>query len=133
MHVGVYDFLRSESESELDNQLSGILSEANKQTNMHTCVSVFVYVCGTRANQRHNRHHRKSSVCECSLHVRARANVCWFCFANLSTVSVCLLVHTVTQKHTHTQTHKQHYKHRQIHVKSRQQINTCTQAQYLST
>ncbi len=34
---------------------------------------------------------------------RARARVCWSYFANLSTVSVCLPVHTVTHTHTHTQ------------------------------
>jgi hypothetical protein len=31
MHVGRYDCKRSESESELDNQLSGILRKENKQ------------------------------------------------------------------------------------------------------
>jgi hypothetical protein len=55
MHNGMYDCMRSESESELGNQLSGILRKANKkaavrypqkskQTNMHTCVSVNVCV-----------------------------------------------------------------------------------------
>jgi hypothetical protein len=35
--------------------------------------------------------------------VRARVpSVCWYYFANLSTVSVCLPVHTVTQTLTHT-------------------------------
>jgi hypothetical protein len=33
------------------------------------------------------------------------ARVCWYYFANLSTVSVCLPVHTVTHTHTHTHTH----------------------------
>ena len=43
MHVGMYDCMRSESESELANQLSGILKQTD--TNMHTCVSVYVNVC----------------------------------------------------------------------------------------
>ncbi len=73
-----------------------------KKKNMTTCVSVYVCVCGARANQRRTRHHRSSRVCEwCCLNVRAC--VCWCYFANLSTVSVCLPVHTVTQTHTHTQ------------------------------
>jgi hypothetical protein len=39
------DCMRSESESELGNQLSRILTKANRQkTNMHTCVSVYEYV-----------------------------------------------------------------------------------------
>ena len=44
MHVGMYDCMRSASESELGNQLSGILNRTNKQTCMHKCVSVYVYV-----------------------------------------------------------------------------------------
>ena len=66
-------------------------------------------VWGARANQRHTRHHRSSSVCEWSLHVCTR--MCWYYFADLSTVSLHLPVHTVTQNtHTlsHTQTHTQH-------------------------
>ncbi len=43
MHVGMYDCMRSESESELANQLSGILRKI-KQTNIHTCVSVYACV-----------------------------------------------------------------------------------------
>jgi hypothetical protein len=41
MHVGMYDCMRSESESELGNRLSGILRQ---EKNMHTCVSVHVGV-----------------------------------------------------------------------------------------
>ena len=102
MHVGMYDCMRSESESELGSQLSGILRKANKHAWMLVCVCVCMCLCGVRANQRHTRHHRSSRVCEWSLHVCARACACWHYFANISTVSVCLPVHTVTQKHTHT-------------------------------
>ncbi len=41
-----------------------------------------------------------SDLCMC---VCVCVCVCWYYFANLWTVSVCLPVHTVTQKHTHTQ------------------------------
>jgi hypothetical protein len=34
MHVGMYDHMRSESESELGNQLSGMLKKASKQTSI---------------------------------------------------------------------------------------------------
>ena len=63
MHVGMYDCMRSASESELDNQLSG-----------HTQLK------GVRV----------ISACY-------GVSACWHYFANLSTVSVCLPVHTVTQ------------------------------------
>jgi hypothetical protein len=77
-------------------------TQKNKQTNKHTSVSVVcMCVWGSRANQRHTRHHRSSRVCEWSLHVCVRACVLYY-FVNLSTVSVCLPVHTVTQTHTHT-------------------------------
>ena len=79
------------------------VDQKSKQTNMHTCVSVYVYVhterekisvtLVTTAAQGY-----ASDLCMC-----ARARVCWYFFANISTASVCLPVHTVTQ--THTQTH----------------------------
>jgi hypothetical protein len=39
--------------------------------------------------------------CASDLCMYTRARVCWYYFANRSTVSVCLPVHTVTQKYTH--------------------------------
>ena len=45
MHVGMYDRMRSESESELANQLSGVLRKANKQTNvLLVCLCMHVYM-----------------------------------------------------------------------------------------
>jgi hypothetical protein len=38
------------------------------------------------------------------MHVCARTRVCWYYFADLSSVSVCLPVHTVTETHKHTYT-----------------------------
>ncbi len=78
-------------------------TQKNKQTNMDTCVSVYVYAerewiiipLVTTAAQ----------ACASDLSLRVCARVCaGSYFANLSTVSVCLPVHTVTQTHTHTHT-----------------------------
>ncbi len=75
-------------------------TQESKQTNMHTCVSVNVCGGGTRANQRHTRPQLEGVrvISECM-----RARVCWDYCVHLSTVSVCLPVHTVTHTHTHTQ------------------------------
>ncbi len=100
MHVGLNDYMRSESEPELDNQLSGTLRKSNKQTSILVCLCIYVYE--ERAHQRYTRHHRSSRMSGV-ICVSARMIVCWYYFPNLSTVSVCLPVHTVTQTHTHTQ------------------------------
>ena len=42
-NVGVYDCMRSESDSELGNKLSGILRKSNKQT--CTLVCLCMYIC----------------------------------------------------------------------------------------
>jgi hypothetical protein len=63
MHVGMYDCMRSESESELGNQLSGILRKEKKK-HAYLCVCVCMCICGARANQRHTRHHRSSKACK---------------------------------------------------------------------
>jgi hypothetical protein len=45
MHVGMYDCMRSESESELGNKLSGILRKAKtKITNMYIYIHESMYV-----------------------------------------------------------------------------------------
>ena len=43
MHVGMYACMRSESESDLDNQLSGILRKANKKQDIHTHTHVCMF------------------------------------------------------------------------------------------
>ncbi len=43
LHAGMYDCMRSESESELGNHRSGILRKANKQTNVLLCL--WMYMC----------------------------------------------------------------------------------------
>ena len=42
MHVGLYACMRSESESELGNQLSGILRKASKQTCILVCLCLYM-------------------------------------------------------------------------------------------
>ncbi len=76
---------------------------------MHTCVSVYVSVYEERerisvtlVTTAAQGCARGGDLCMC-----VRARVCWYSFANLSTVSVSLPVHTVTLK-THSLTHKQH-------------------------
>jgi hypothetical protein len=64
MHAGLYDCIRSESESELTNQLSGRLRKIKTNKHPYVCVCVCMCVYGARANQRHTRHHRCSRVCE---------------------------------------------------------------------
>ncbi len=42
MHAGLYDCMRSESESELGNRLSGILRKASTQTCILVCLCMYV-------------------------------------------------------------------------------------------
>ena len=90
MHVGMYDCMRSASESELGNQLAGTLNKTNKQTNKHNCVSVYVCVYEERERISVTLVTTAAQGCASDLCMCARARVCWHYFANLSTVSVCL-------------------------------------------
>ena len=88
--------------SELGNQLSGTLRKANKQTCILVCLCMYVCMRIESESASHSsppqlKRFRVISACVC-------ARLCWYYFANLSTVSVCLLVHTVTHTHTHTHT-----------------------------
>jgi hypothetical protein len=103
MHVGMYDCMRIESESELDNQLSGILRNANKQTCILVCLCMYMCMSSESESASHSSPPQLKGVRVISACVCAR--VCWYYFLNLSTASVCLPVHTVTQTHTHTHTH----------------------------
>ena len=96
MHVGMYDCMRSESESELGNQLSGILNKTNKQTNMHNCVSVYACVYEERERISVTLVTTAAQGCASDLCMCVRARLCRYYFANLSFVSVWLPVHTVT-------------------------------------
>ena len=70
---------------------------------MHTCVSVYVCVYEDRERISVTLVTTAAQACPSDLCMCSRARVCWYYFANLSTVFVCLPVHTVTQKkHEHT-------------------------------
>jgi hypothetical protein len=105
MHVGMYACMRSESESELANQLSGILRKTNKQTSIRVCLCMHVCRRSESESASHSSPPLFKGVRVISACVHARVPcVCWSYFADLSTVSVCLPVHIVTQTHTHTHT-----------------------------
>jgi hypothetical protein len=74
---------------------------------MHTCVSVYAFVYEERERISVTLVNTAAQGCVSDLYMCTHARVCWHYFANLSTVSVCLPVHTVTPKHTHTHTHTQ--------------------------
>ena len=69
---------------------------------MHTCVSVYVCVYEERERISVTLVTTAAQGCASDLYMRARVLACWYYFANLSTVSVGLPVHTVTQKNSHT-------------------------------
>ena len=101
--------MRSETESELGNQLSGSHRKANKQTSILVCLCMYMCIRSERKSVSHSSPPQLKGVRVISACVRACA--CWHYFANISTVSVCLPVHTVTQKHTDTHTSNSHKKH----------------------
>jgi hypothetical protein len=134
MQAGMYDCMRNESESELGNQRAGLLRQ-NKQTNMHTCVSVYVCVYEERERISVTIVTTAAQGCSCDLCMCAHVRVCWCYFANLSTVSVCLPVHTVTQTHTHTHTQatrKTQPKTCQVMIEN-QQVHSSTVSQHSAT
>jgi hypothetical protein len=140
MHVGMYDCMRSESESELANQLSGILRKTNKQTSILVCLW-YACVCVYEERERISVTLVTTAVQGCAsdlcMCVRARVPcVCWYYFANRSTVSVCLPVHTVTQN-THTHIHKQHQKQSDTNTSQeiieKQHLHSSTVFQYPAT
>ncbi len=45
MHVGMYDHMRSESESELGNQLSDILRKTNRKKKIYIYTQTHKYAC----------------------------------------------------------------------------------------
>ncbi len=94
MHAGMYDCMRSESESALGNQLSGRLRKAN----IHICVSLYVCVYEERERISVTLVTTAAQGCTSDLCTCTRERVC-----AATTVTVSLPVHIVTQKqHTHT-------------------------------
>jgi hypothetical protein len=84
-HAGMYDCMRSESESELANHLSGIL-RVIKQKNMHTCVSVYVCVHEARERISVTLVTTPAQACASDLCMCERECACWYYFTHL-----CLL------------------------------------------
>ena len=71
---------------------------------MHNCVSVHVYVYEERERISVTLVTTAAQGCASDLYTCVCARVCSYYLANLSTVSLHLPVHTVTQKtHSHTQ------------------------------
>ena len=93
-------------------------TQKSKQTNMHTCVSVYVYVYAERERISVTLVTTAAQACPSDLCMCTHERVCWYYFANLSTVSVWLPVHTVTQKHTHTELHCFYEERERIRVKT---------------
>ncbi len=69
---------------------------------MHNCVSVYACVYEERERIGVTLVTTAAQACESDLCMCARARVCSYYFANLSTVSLHLPVHTVTQTNSHT-------------------------------
>ena len=104
MHVGIYDCMRSDSESELGHQLSGILRKANKQTCMLVCLCMYVCMRSESESASHSsppqlKGVRVISACVC-------ASTCWQYSANFSAVCLSAGAH----RDTKTQTHISHTK-----------------------
>jgi hypothetical protein len=108
MHVGMYDCMSSESESELVNQLSVILIKSSKQiTNVyihiHRSMYVCMYVCmrsesesALQSSPPQLKGVRVISARVCT-RVRVRVCVCWYYFAGK-------YIQTHTHKYTRTLT-----------------------------
>ena len=79
-------------------------TQKSKQTNVPVCLCMYVCMRSESESASHSSPPQLKGVRVISACVCTRC-VCWYYFANLSTVSVCLPVHTVTQKNTNT--HKQ--------------------------
>ncbi len=95
----------------LGRQLSYILRKTHKQTTyIHINKSIHVCMYDCMRSERESASHSSALQLKAvsDLYMCTHACVWWYHFANLSTVSVCPPVHTVTQTHTHTHTHKQH-------------------------
>ena len=88
MHVGMYDCMRSESESELCNQLSRILRQENKQTCILVCLCMYMCVRSESESASHSSPPQLNGVRVVSACVCAR-----LCAGTISLISqLCLFV-----------------------------------------
>jgi hypothetical protein len=106
-----------------------------KKRNMYTCVSVYACVYAERERISVTLATTAAQVCPSDLCMCAHARLRWYYFANLSTASVCLPVHTVTQ--TNTRTHKQATPKTQANTRQvmigNQHLHSSTVSQYSAT
>ncbi len=114
MNVGRYDCKRNESESELDNQLSGhmILRKENKQTCILVCLCM--YVC-MRSESESGSHPSPPQL----KGVRVISPCARVCVRDGTSSLISLLCLFVCRVHTETHTHT----HKQTTLKT--QTNTC--------
>ncbi len=66
----MYDCMRSESESELSNQLSGMLNKINNQTCITVCLCMYMFIQSDRESASHSsspqlKGVRVTSACVC--------------------------------------------------------------------
>ena len=83
MHVCMYDCMRSENESELGNQLAGVLRKANKQTCILVCLCMYMCMRSESESALVPLVTTAAQECASDLCMCARACVCWYYFTNL--------------------------------------------------
>ncbi len=103
IHAGMYDCMRSESESELGNHLSGILRKTNKQTNVPVCLCMYVCMRSESESASHSSPPQLTGVRVISTFVCACV-----CAGTTSLISLlCLFICRCTLWHKNTHTHTQ--------------------------
>jgi hypothetical protein len=106
MHVGMYDCMRSESESELGNQLSGILTEGKKETCILVCLCMYVCMRSESESASHSSPPQLKGVRVISACVFVSTFVLVLFRKSLHCVCLSAGAHRDTK--TQTQTHKKH-------------------------
>jgi hypothetical protein len=101
IHAGMYDCMRSESESALGNQLSGILRKASKQTCILVCLCTYVCMRSESESASHSSPPQLKGVRVISARARVRVRA-----GNIALISLLCLFVYLTQKKKHT--HKPH-------------------------
>jgi hypothetical protein len=113
MQVGVYDCMRSDSESELGHQLSGILRNLNKQTCILVCLCMYVCLRSESESASHSSPLQLKGVRVISACMSARVRA-----GTTSLISVySVRSFTGVHRDIKTQKTKPHCQHKKIHVK----------------
>jgi hypothetical protein len=100
MNDGMYGCMRSESESELGNQLSGILRKAHKQTCILVCLCMHVCMRSERESASHSSPPQLKGVRVISTCVHARENTSTISLNSLYCVCLSAGAHRDTKTHT---------------------------------